>query len=108
MWVKVLEACDSTFTISIISDKYGRGLGPHVKKEFVLIEFKVRIPTLTSELRWPSRANAQHLKKTHANRQNTSNLRKHLHQFNSTSSAFTNTHSKYRNAANVENKARRP
>ncbi len=46
------------------------------------------------DVRWPTGTNAQQLKKTHANRQNTSKLRKHLHQFDNTRRAFrkhTNT-----------------
>ena len=46
------------------------------------------------KLRWPWELNALQLKKTHASGQNTSKVRKHLHQFHNT------TH--YRNALQIQ------
>ncbi len=76
--------------------------------------FKTNFTILNAGVTWPlvqqpTRANTQQLKKTHANRQNTCKLRKHLHQFDNTYTAFrkctenTETRSKYRIAANTEN-----
>ena len=51
-------------------------------------------------LQWPTGANALQLinNETHANRKNTSKLRKHLHKFDNTCAAFS------KHAANTHNK----
>ncbi len=55
-----------------------------------------------SILRWPRELNALQLQKTHANRKNTSKLRKQLNQFDNTRAANAHNTTKQRNALPIK------